>query len=164
MCVLYYSKNTVLTPLHWSLQQPFLTGCAVCNTKQSLFSRAGCAPHCWLCPRSLSKCRGGRGGGRGVSAPHPDSCTCVDAFICPLRQHILRELVQLPHALRRLDIIAYFDCHVIHGRAVQRTFCSESLSTPEQITRQAYARTTWLKRSASTTPNKQKSIMIVLIC
>ena len=124
----------------------------------------------WLCPALLAvpalpiQVQGGQGGGRGVSAPHPDSCTCVDAFICPLRQHILRELVQLPHALRRLDIIAYFDCHVIHGRAVQRTFCSESLSTPEQITRQAYARTTWLKRSASTTPNKQKSIMRVLIC
>lgn len=101
VCVLYYSKNTVLTALHWSLQQPFLTGCAVCNSNPC--SPALAVPRTAGCARAPYPSAGGAGGGRGVSAPHPDSCTCVDAFICPLRQHILRELVQLPHALRRLD-------------------------------------------------------------
>lgn len=159
VCVLYYSKNTVLTALHWSLQQPFLTGCAVCNSNP-------CSPALAV-PALPIQVQGGQGGGGVCLRPIPTlALALMRLFVRYVNTFYVNSFSYLMHfdVWITMGGIAYFDCHVIHGRAVQRTFCSESLSTPEQITRQAYARTTWLKRSASTTPSKQKSIMRVLIC
>jgi hypothetical protein len=134
-----------------------------------------CDPPCWLhCPLPM-QVQGGEGaGGGGV-------CLCpIPTLALPLMRLFVRYVntvyVNSFSYLMHFDVWitmavnqrAYCDGHafifLMHGRAVQLTSCSKSLLTPEHSSRQAYARITRLKRSASTTRNKQKSIMRVFIC